>query len=236
MKPLFWIIPAAAMVAASGCVVTDGPTESRTFANAGFDRVSAASGINVVVAQGPFAVVVEAPEGKLDSVTVEQEGSELKVGRKSEVSWFGWSSGRYEVRVSAPNYAAISASGGADVEGKSLQGETLSLSASGGGDIDLSGLRIGMLTASSSGGGDIEIAGTCTGAAIDASGGGDFNGGDLDCANVKAEASGGGDIEVRASASADGRASSGGDVRFIGTPPVFNKDESSGGDVSLQAP
>lgn len=236
MKPIFWIIPAAAMMATSGCIINDGPTESRTLANTGFDQVSAASGINVVVSQGPFAVTVQAPEGKLDSVTVEQEGGELKVGRKSEISWFGWSTGRYEVRVSAPAYARISASGGADVEGMGLQGETLSLSASGGGDIDLSNLRITTLTASASGGGDIDVGGTCTTASIDAAGGGDFNGKSLDCANVKADASGGGDIEVRASASADGRASSGGDVRFIGAPPVFNKDESSGGDVSLEAP
>jgi len=236
MKPIFWIIPAAAMAATSGCIITDGPTESRTYANTGFDHVSASSGINVVVSQGPFAVTVQAPEGKLDSVTIEQEGSELKVGRKSEISWFGWSTGRYEVRVSAPAYARISASGGADVEGSALQGEALSLSASGGGDVDLSGLRITTLTASSSGGGDINVAGACTTAAIDASGGGDFNGKSLDCANVKADASGGGDIEVRASASADGRASSGGDVRFIGAPATFTKDESSGGDVSLEAP
>lgn len=235
MKPIFWIIPAAALAASSGCVITSGPQESRTYAHTGFDRISAESGINVVVTQGPFAVSAEAPEGKLDSITIEQDGGELKIGRKAEITWFG-SIGHYEVKVAAPSLTHVSASGGADVTGGGLQGEQLALSASGGGDIELSSLRVTMLEATASGGGDISVSGSCTSAQVNASGGGDFDGGKLDCANVKADASGGGDIDIRASASADGRASSGGDVRFIGAPAVFNKDESSGGDVSLAAP
>jgi hypothetical protein len=96
-------------------------------------------------------------------------------------------------------------------------------------------LKITTLSASASGGGDIDVAGTCGTATITTSGGGDFDGSDLDCANVTASASGGGDIDVRASASANGDASSGGDVRFIGSPATFTKNEASGGDVSLDA-
>ena len=44
------------------------------------------------------------------------------------------------------------------------------------------------------------------------------------------------DVEIGATQSATGKASSGGDITFIGAPPVFNKDESSGGDISLKAP
>lgn len=235
MKPIFWIIPAAAMAAASGCVVVDGPQESRTYSHTGFDHVSASSGINVVLKQGPFSVTAEAPEGYLDSIVVEQNGGELTLSRRSEFNWFG-AMGHYQVTVAAPSFTRISASGGADVEGSGLQGEALALSASGGGDIDLAGVRVTMLSASTSGGGDIDVAGTCTTAELEASGGGDFNGEGLDCTDVKAQASGGGDIAIRASASADGHASSGGDIRFIGAPAVFNKDESSGGDISLEAP
>jgi hypothetical protein len=235
MKPIFWIIPATAMFAASGCVITDGPTESRAYANAGFDRIHASNGINVVVGQGPFAVTAEAPEGRLDSITIEQDGGDLKIGRKSEISWFG-SMGHYQVTISAPSFAQITASGGADVDGGGLSGEALTLSASGGGDIDLADFRVTLLTASSSGGGDIKLSGTCATAKLSASGGGDFDGRRLDCADVTADASGGGDIDVRASARASGSASGGGDVRFIGAPAVFNKDESSGGDVTLEAP
>lgn len=234
MNRISWTLPAAAMSALGGCIVVGGPTETRAYNNSGFDSVHAASGINVVLSQGPFAVQAEAPEGNLDKILIEQNGSELKVSRKPEVSWFG-GNGHYVVNVSAPVITRISASGGADLESHALQAETLSLSASGGGDLDLKGLKVITLSASASGGGDINAAGACGTATITTSGGGDFDGSDLDCANVTASASGGGDIDVQASASANGDASSGGDIRFIGSPATFNKQESSGGDVSVDA-
>ena len=233
MKRIVLVLTLVAMTALGGCIVI-GPSETRAYSNTGFDSVHAASGINVVLSQGPFAVKAEAPEGNLDKIIVEQNGSELKLSRKSEMSWFG-GNGHYVVNVSAPTITNITASGGADLESHALQADTLSLSASGGGDIDLKGLNVKMLNAAASGGGDIDAAGACGTATISTSGGGDFDGSDLDCANVTASTSGGGDIDVRASASATGDASSGGDIRFIGSPATFNKQESSGGDVSVDA-
>ncbi|HEX5005542.1 MAG TPA: DUF2807 domain-containing protein, partial [Hyphomonadaceae bacterium] len=55
---------------------------------------------------------------------------------------------------------------------------------------------------------------------------------DLRCESATVSASGGGDAEITATASAMGRASSGGDVRFHGNPVHFEKEESGGGDVS----
>ncbi|MEQ1783326.1 MAG: head GIN domain-containing protein [Hyphomonadaceae bacterium] len=234
MKRISWILPAAAMSAMSGCIIVGGPTETRAYNNTGFDSVHAASGINVVLSQGPFAVNAEAPEGNLDKIIIEQNGSELKLSRKSEMTWFG-GNGHYVVNVSAPGIKDISASGGADLETNGLQAETLSLSASGGGDLDLKGLKVTTLNASASGGGDIDADGACVTATITTSGGGDFNGDELDCANVTASASGGGDIDVRASMVANGDASSGGDIHFIGSPVTVNKQESSGGGVSVDA-
>lgn len=234
MKKISWILPAAAMSAMGGCVVVGGPTETRAYNNTGFDSVHASSGINVVLSQGPFSVQAQAPEGNLDKIVIEQAGNELRLSRKSEMTWFG-GNGHYVVNVSAPVITGISASGGADLEANGLQAETLSLSASGGGDLDLKGLKVTTLSASSSGGGDIDASGTCVTATITTAGGGDFDGSDLDCANVTASASGGGDIDVRASMVANGDASSGGDIRFIGSPATVTRNESSGGDISVDA-
>lgn len=228
------ILPAVAMAALGGCIGTGGPTETRDHSFTGFDSIAASSGINVVLTQGPFGVTSEAPEGKLDRIVIEQAGSELKLELKSEITWFGYS-GRYEVKVSAPAFTAIDASGGADVNAGALQADRLSLSASGGGDINITGAQIGALVASASGGGDIDIAGTCTTATLSASGGGDFDGEKLDCDTVTADAGGGGDIDVGARMAATGKASGGGDVRFYGNPATFTKDESPGGDVSVEA-
>lgn len=234
MKRFAFVLPAVALTALGGCVVVGGPTETRDYSNSGFDGIQASSGINVVLSQGPFAVRAEAPEGNLDRIIVEQDGNELKVSRKSEFTWFG-SNGRYVVNVTAPAIRSISASGGADIESAALQAESLSLSASGGGDLDLTGLKVTNLNGSASGGGDISASGVCVAATLSASGGGDFDGRDMDCTNVTASASGGGDIVVRARAVANGQANSGGDVRFIGSPATFTEDESSGGDVSVDA-
>ena len=234
MKAISMILPAAAIAALGGCtVMANGKTETRQHALSGFDSIVASSGIDVVLTEGPFGVTSEAPEGKLDRITIVQSGRELKIDVEHEVT-IGWG-GRYQVTVSAPAYTAISASGGADVDAASLQAERLALSVSGGADIDIAGARIGVLEASVSGGGDIDLAGSCTSATLTVSGGGDFDGEKLDCDSVTATATGGGDIDVGARTIANGVAGSGGDVRFLGSPTTFTADESSGGDVSVDA-
>lgn len=234
MKAISMILPAAAIAALGGCtVMTNGKTETRQHALSGFDSVTASSGIDVVLTEGPFGVKSEAPEGKLDRITIEQSGRELKIDVKHEVT-IGWS-GRYQVNVSAPVFVAISASGGADVDATSLQAERLVLSVSGGADIGIAGARIGVLEASVSGGGDIELAGNCTSATLTVSGGGNFDGEALDCDSVTATATGGGDIDVGVRTVANGVADSGGDVRFLGSPTTVTQDESSGGNVSVDA-
>lgn len=234
MKAKMMILPVAAMAALGGCTVMSGETETREYALSGFDSIVAESGIDVVLTQGSaFSVKSEAPEGKLDRITIEQVGNELKIDIEHEVT-IGWS-GRYLVSVSAPAFTAITASGGADVDAAALQADRLVLSVAGGADIDIAGAQIGTLEATAAGGGDIELAGTCTTATLTASGGGNIDGEKLDCDSVTASASGGGDIDVGARVAANGAASSGGDIRFLGSPSTFTADESSGGDVSVDA-
>jgi hypothetical protein len=231
MKAKMMILPVAAMAALGGCSVMSGKTETREYALSGFDSIVAESGVDVELTQGAgFEVKSEAPEGKLDRITITQSGNELKISIEHEVT-LGWS-GRYQVNVTAPTFTAITAAGGADVDAAALQAERLTLSASGGADIDITGARVGALDVSASGGGDIDLAGTCTSATLTASGGGDIDAEKLDCESATATATGGGDIDVAARVTANGVASSGGDVRFHGSPSTYSADESSGGNVS----
>lgn len=234
MKHFAFVLPAVALAALSGCVVASRKTETRDYNNTGFDMIHASNGIDVVLSQGPFAVRAEAPEGNLDKIIIEQTGSELKLSRKSEMLWSGGGD-HYVITISAPGISGILASGGADVESSALQGEKLAVSASGGGDVKLRALKVTNLTAQASGGGSIDAEGSCINATVDASGGGDFDGEDLACENATAAAASGGDIDIGASVKAAGAASSGGDIRFIGSPTTVSKDESSGGDVRVEA-
>lgn len=252
MHKLGWFIPAAAM-AASGCVVVEGERVSRTWDLAGFDSVSASNGVNVVIRQGPFAISAEGPKDRLERLEIDREGSTLRLRQKPNTVWFGmgWSYPTL-ITVVAPDYVSISASGGADVDVESLKLDTLGLSASGGADLNLrnpsldaiditasggadinaTDIAVSTITAYASGGADIRITGSCKTVTADASGGADFKGGDLRCDTAIITASGGADADVFATASASGRASSGGDIRFHGDPVSFQKEESGGGDVS----
>jgi hypothetical protein len=249
---LVLIIPAAML--ASGCVVVGSSEKTtKTYDVAGFDSVSASQGVNVVIRQGPFAISAEGPRERIERLTIEREGSTLKLGQKPHVNWFsmGWSD-RTVISVTAPGYASIDASGGADVDIESLQGGALGISASGGADVNLRNPQLDLLEVSASGGADIDgtnvslnrivatasggadvrLSGACKTLTAEASGGADFEGEDLRCESAVVTASGGGDADVTATASASGNASSGGDIRFHGNPVSFQKEESGGGDVT----
>jgi len=227
------LLPLIAIAVSGACSVPDnGPRQTRDLAFSGFDSLLASDGVNVTLTQGPFGVRLEAPEGRLERIRVEQSGTTLAIGLNPGTMLSG-SRERYAVSVSAPSVSMIAASGGAAVEAGPLQSEQLTLRASGGADIDIADVRIGALEASASGGGAIDIAGACTRAVLAASGGGDVDGEALDCDSVTAEASGGGDIDAGVGATAHGKASGGGDVRFLGSPATFTREVSGGGDVTL---
>ena len=253
MKRIAWTVPAAALAALGGCVVVSTETVTRNYDIAGFDSVSARSGVNVVLKQGPFDVRAEGPGHRIDKLLIERQGSSLVISREPTVNvgWFNWSD-RDVVTVVAPDYALIEASGGADIDVDPLQLDTLDIEAGGGADINADGLRldtlrirasggadvnayrlaITTLDANSSGGADIRVSGDCKSATVSSSGGADFRGEDLRCETATVNASGGGDADLTATASASGRASSGGDVRIHGNPASFQKEESGGGDVT----
>jgi hypothetical protein len=253
MIRISWILPAVALAATGGCVVVSTETTTRSYDVAGFDSVSARSGVNVVLRQGPFDIKAEGPKDRLDKLLIERQGASLVISREPSmrIGWFGWSD-RDVVSVSAPDYATIEASGGADVDVSSLRLDSLDILAGGGADINVDGLTLealrvkagggadvnvhglslNTLEASASGGADIRASGDCRSMIAETSGGADFRGEDLRCESATVTASGGGDAEVTATASATGRASSGGDIRFHGNPASFQKEESGGGDVT----
>jgi hypothetical protein len=207
----------------------------------------------VVIRQGAFAVSAEGPRERVERLTIEREGSTLKLGQRADVNWFGmgWTE-RTVITVTAPVYESIQASGGSDVDVEGLKQDALRVAASGGADVNLHTPAIAALEmrasggadinarnitsttlmADASGGADVNVSGLCSSVTAESSGGGDFNGRDLRCESAIVTASGGGDAEVTATGSASGRASSGGDVRFRGNPASFQKEESGGGDVS----
>jgi hypothetical protein len=209
----FMLIAPIAAIALAGCVATAaGPQTTKTYSLENFSKVSASAGVNVVLKQGPFSVTAEGPQDVLDHMKIEVHGDTLEIGRKNSMSfnWFN-GGGHAVITVTAPNYTGINVSSGSDLDGAGLTLQDVRISASSGADIELSG--------------------TCGRLDVDASSGADIETSDLRCNTVEAEASSGADVDVFASASANGDASSGGDITVHGNPPQLNKHESSGGNV-----
>ncbi len=147
----------------------------------------------------------------------------------------------------------LSASSSAELDAKDLNAETLDLSASSSGEATgtVTGTGENSVNASSAGdatvysrgagsfkvdassGGEVNLSGACNSIEISASSGADVEADDLRCASAKVSASSGADVDVYASVSADGRASSGGDVSFAGNPGQRDSSKSSGGSVSF---
>jgi hypothetical protein len=234
MNRITWLLPAAALAAMGGCVISE-PAETRTFAQSGFDSIDASGGVNLVLKQGPYSIRAEGPKSKLDKLVIEQQGTTLSVRREPTMNWFGVGT-RDVVTITAPTYTRIDATGGVDIETTGLRLPALALKVSGGADIDATGFNVDQLTVDGSGGSDVNLAGACKSVTIDASGGADFSGKDFACETATVIASSGSDVDVRVSLNASGRASSGADINFIGNPATYTSDQDSGGEVELRAP
>ncbi|MEQ9505703.1 MAG: DUF2807 domain-containing protein [Hyphomonas sp.] len=147
----------------------------------------------------------------------------------------------------------LSASSSAEIHAKDLNAETLSLSASSSGEATgtVTGTGENSVDASSSGeatvyskgagtfnvdassGGDANLSGACERIEISASSGADVDADELRCVTAKVNASSGADVDVYSNGMADGRASSGADIEFAGSPTQKESSKSSGGSVSF---
>lgn len=235
MTMIKWLVPAVAMATAGGCVMTEA-SETRSFNHTGFDSIDASGGVNLVLKQGPFSINAEGPKSKLEKLVIEQEGTTLNVRRENmSWSWFNVQ-GRDVVTITAPSFTHVELSGGVDIDADGLNQPALSIKASGGADFNAKRITIGVLSVDNSGGADVNLSGACKSLTVDGSGGADFSSRDLTCEAATVTASGGADADVTVTADANGKASSGGDIRFYGSPATFSKDASSGGDVELVAP
>jgi hypothetical protein len=227
------LIPAGLLaIAAAGAIYLTQPAraDTKSFNLSGFSEVAAGGGVDVVLKQGPFSVVATGNRKDIERLDIRVEGSKLIVGHKSSISWFGHTE-RHVVTVTAPTYAAITASGGADIDADGLNLNDVHMGASGGADLRLLNVSAKAIDARASGGADMKLSGDCTTLTADASGGADYTGGEMKCQTADVRASGGADAIAFASTSVKAHASSGADILVRGNPASVDKESSGGGSV-----
>ncbi|MFW5890189.1 MAG: head GIN domain-containing protein, partial [Marinilabiliaceae bacterium] len=198
----------------------------------GFTGIEVSSGVDLVVEQGQNTeIVVEASSDHIDDVKTHVSKGVLKVDMSSGVmNWFKNRSAT--VYVTMPEIETLSASGGADLEGKGEIGsEDLEVHSSGGADVEIE-IQATRVVLKSSGGADIVISGETDHLEASASGGSGVKARNLKAKFVTASSSGGANVEVYASEEIRASASGGSDVNYYGPAQMMEKSTSGGGDVT----
>ena len=193
-----------------------------------FDKVHGSAGIDVYLTEGnDNKIVVEADDNLISLITTEISNGKLKIGVVQ-----GKNIGRAKakkVHVTYKSLTAITASSGADVIGNSVvKSESLTLKSSSGADLEVDVIAQEVYADVSSGA-DLKVAGRALKLVADASSGSDLKAKELEVKVCKANASSGADITVNVLDEIDGKASSGGDIKYYGNPTaVKTKDGASG--------
>jgi hypothetical protein len=199
-------------------------TETRNVGD--FTAVRGSAGMDVFLTEGSEnKVVIEADENLMENIEAYVENGVLKISTKKSIG----RSKSQKAHVTYISLESIEASSGADVIGNSvIKSETLSLESSSGADLEVE-ILAKEVYASSSSGSDLKISGKATRLIADASSGSDIKARELEVISCKASASSGADISVNVKEQMDGKASSGGDIKYYGNPSdVSVKDGTSG--------
>jgi hypothetical protein len=197
--------------------------------NADFSRVKVSSGIDLYIKQGnKTKLTVEADENLHDYIKTEVRGDQLRIYVDGNI----WRAKSRKVYVTVKEIEELKATSGSDVISQSvIQANRLSVSTSSGADMRIE-VEADDIISSSSSGSDLSISGTSETHSTSASSGSSIRAYDLESKEVTAKVSSGANIRVYAKESIDAKASSGGDIRYKGSPKNIYKKTSSGGGVS----
>jgi len=203
--------------------------QSETRSLGSFKGVKVGEAIDVYLKKGEKeSVKVEVTGVSLSDVLTELTGSYLRVHMKD---------GNYrnqrtvKVYVTYVSIDRISSSSAANVfsEG-TIKASTMDISTSSAASVEIS-LDAESVTVDVSSAGDATLEGKAKSLRVEASSAGSVDAYNLECENVDASVSSAGSAKVSVSNALDAQASSGGSIRYRGTPNKTNTNASSGGSV-----
>ena len=214
----------AASAALAGCharAMDVGPTVSRNYQVANFQRVEVSGPYEVDVRTGSNASVsAQGGEKLLERTTVEVEGDRLviKPDHDRGLFHFGFGSrGKAHFTVTVPQLSGASIAGSGDINVDRVTGQSFEGSVAGSGSLDVGSVDVQQLKLSISGSGGIKASGGKAQTAEYAIGGsGDVDAGAVQTQQAKASIAGSGDIKAHSSGSADVSIMGSGDVTITG--------------------
>ena len=195
----------------------------------GFTGVDACCSFEIKIAQGDFAVRVEAESNLQEFIETRVSGKTLHIKYTDKANFK--STAPIVVYVSLPELELIDASSSSNITGTTpFTGDELTLDVSSSADITLTytGKRVDIDASSS---GRIDLKGKTGRIRAEASSAGKVDASDLETDEAVADVSSGARIEVKVNNSLRADASSGGSVEYGGSPSDVVTDTSSGGRV-----
>lgn len=203
-------------------------TENRPIADK-FTKVASDSGMEVIVEQADQVMVeVEADDNIVKHITTKVKDGELIVSTDESIE----SAQAMVVRVKMPVIEGLKTSSGSNIKTNStIKGVSLEVKSSSGSEIDAT-VEYESVSSESSSGSNLKLAGKSLKFSAESSSGSEIDAAELIANDIKAQASSGSSVETHALVSLNGKASSGGSVRYKGTPKSVTKEETSGGSVS----
>jgi len=194
-----------------------------------FTGVKTATAIDIYLTQGSdFEVVVEADDNLIDEIVTEVKDGVLNVYLdRINVLW----SKKMVVHVTMKEIEYVSASSAGDVIGMTpIKADNLKVRTSSAGDVKLE-VKAQTLDLSTSSSGDITISGEADYLEASTSSAGDIKGYELTVREAEVSASSAGDVKITVTEKLRARASSAGDIYYMGNPTYVDARSSSAGDV-----
>ncbi|WP_415325516.1 head GIN domain-containing protein [Chryseobacterium sp. MMS23-Vi53] len=231
----------------------NGPVREKEFTG-DFDEIEISQAIEAEIIKADVEkVVISAPENIMDQILVDNSGGKLHIHYKSGIRVMN--SHNVKARIFAKDFTKLNANsaGTIKVKDKFVQDKMhveISSSGSVSGDLEANDFDISAdssgsfdgkvwavdLNIDASSAASIDVTGKAKNADVSASSGSSISAKNVFADNVDAEASSGGSVEITATSSVKGEASSGGSVHVSRKGELKNvqKEESSGGSVTVE--
>ncbi|MCX7547240.1 DUF2807 domain-containing protein [Xanthomarina sp. F1114] len=193
-----------------------------------FNSVKVSRGLDVYLTQSNVEnLTVEADENLHELITTIVENNQLIISTTDNI---GRSSSK-KILLSFKDLSSIIATSGSDVyTTNTIQAQDIELITTSGSDMELS-INATSISCESTSGSDLELMGKTDTFIAEASSGSSIEAEDLITVNAQVKASSGADIVVNTSKKLTATASSGGDIRYVGSPEVLEKSDNVSGSI-----
>ena len=205
-------------------------TEKRNI-NQKFTKISASTGVNVIIEQGsPTEVEVETDDNLIEYVVTEVKNGTLIVKIEGKIDMMT----TINVRVKMETISGLESSSGSSIKSKNtLNGPSIALKSSSGSEIDVE-LEYENASCESTSGSEIIASGKTLKLETKSSSGSEIDARNLAANEVYAQSTSGSSTTVKPIVKLNAKASSGSSIDYIQKPKNITKEETSGGSVDKE--